>query len=449
MEEHGQETVRQATKTPTGLWTAAAVLAGVVAVVASLASTNTPLAASRSASAADRSSRDAAPDRAGALEARVDANPDDWQAWAALGAAYVDRAKNGADPSAYPLAEAALDRADALRAEPTWEIVAGRAALAAGRHDFGLALELAEQAEALKPLSAFIAGVRVDALTELGRYDEAVAAAQRMVDLRPDLSSLARVSYQRELHGDLDGAVDAMEAAMRAAGTTADRSFAAYHLGEIEWSRGRLGAAATHYADALRHDPGAASAIAGLGKVDAARGNLASAIERYNAATKSFLDPELLKELGELHLAAGEPRAAERAFAAAAHANAQQARFGVGVNLEIALLSADLDRDLDAGLAAAEAEWARRQSVHVADALAWQLFRNGRYEEALAMSDQALRIGTRHAGFHFHRAEILRALGRVADAGREYDAARSMNPHFSFALAPLLERRASDLLPTP
>ena len=39
-------------------------------------------------------------------------------------------------------------------------------------------------------------------------YDDlkvrAVKAAQRMVDLRPDSSSYARVSYRRSLHGDTE-----------------------------------------------------------------------------------------------------------------------------------------------------------------------------------------------------------------------------------------------------
>lgn len=441
----------EAPKTNDRRWIAMIGIVGLVAILAGFGSAAPALTGSDAgkSSIRDEAAASETEDRAAELERRVEADPKDWKAWAALGAAYVDRAKNGADPSAYPLAEAALGRGAALRTEPTYEIVAGRAALAAGRHDFRLALELAEQAEALKPLSAFVAGVRVDALTELGRFPESVAATQAMVDRRPNLSSLARVSYQRELHGDIEGAVAAMEEAMRAAGTPGDRSFAAYHLGEVEWGRGRLDAAAAHYQEALRHDPASSSAIAGLGKVEAARGDVKAAIARYETATASFPDPELLKELGELHVAANDAGAAEKAFAAAAHANAEQARYGVGVNLEIALLSADLNRDLEKGLAAAEAEWARRQSVHVADALAWQLFRNGRHAEALAMSDEALRIGTRNAAFLFHRAEILRSLGRSADALRAYEDARSINPYFSFALAPLLEQRIAELTATP
>ncbi|MBP0460670.1 hypothetical protein JFN87_24785, partial [Streptomyces bomunensis] len=44
-------------------------------------------------------------------EARVRAHPDDAKAWAVLGSAYVARGVQQADPSSYPLAERALDRA--------------------------------------------------------------------------------------------------------------------------------------------------------------------------------------------------------------------------------------------------------------------------------------------------------------------------------------------------
>ena len=43
----------------------------------------------------------------------------------------------------------------------------------------------------------------VDANNELGRYPQALKATQQMVNLRPNLASLSRVSYERELHGDL------------------------------------------------------------------------------------------------------------------------------------------------------------------------------------------------------------------------------------------------------
>src|SRR5205809_319461 len=64
------------------------------------------------------------------------------------------------------------------------------------------------------------------------------------------------------------------------------------------------------------------------------------------------------------------------------------------------------------------AEWNRRHSVLVADALAWALYTNGKYAEARTYSVRALALGTRNASFWFHRGMIERALGHRA-AGRD------------------------------
>jgi tetratricopeptide (TPR) repeat protein len=376
------------------------------------------------------------------LQRKVVDHPRDAGAFAALGAAYVNEARISSDPSAYGKAERALDRSVALQPDGNWQALAGQAALAAGRHDFGTALAFAEQARALQPQSSFILGITVDALTELGRYPEAVDATQAMVDLRPNLGSYARVSYQRELHGDVEGAVEAMELARQASSSAADIAFAEYYLGELAWHRGDVDNAAGHYRSALRADPTAVQALAGLGKVSAARGDIDRAIARYERAVATFPDPEVIKELGELYVVAGQPRLAEKRFGQAAAANAEQAAGGVDINLETALFSADHGVKLDDGLAAARAEWDRRHSVHVADALAWQLFAHGNYDEALTYANEALRLGTKSAQFHFHRAEIERALGQHDRARADYRTALSINPHFSF----LHEARAKQAL---
>ena len=51
-------------------------------------------------------------------------------------------------------------------------------------------------------------GLLGDALMEQGRLGEAVAAYQRMVDLRPGLQSYSRIAHVRWLKGDLDGAIE-------------------------------------------------------------------------------------------------------------------------------------------------------------------------------------------------------------------------------------------------
>lgn len=90
------------------------------------------------------------------------------------------------------------------------------AGVMASQHRFDVALEHAEKAVALNPYNAAVRGIQVDALVELGNLDKAVQACDAMVALRPDLKSYSRVSYLRERHGDLTGAIEAMELAASA-----------------------------------------------------------------------------------------------------------------------------------------------------------------------------------------------------------------------------------------
>ena len=130
---------------------------------------------------------------------------------AELAAAYLQKARESGDPSFYSRADGVLSRALARGPADPAELTEA-AALAAGRHDFRDAERLARRARALAPDSIGAFAVQVDALVELGRYRDAERTLQRMVDLKPNLPSYARVSYFRELTGDLTGAAQALRA---------------------------------------------------------------------------------------------------------------------------------------------------------------------------------------------------------------------------------------------
>ena len=170
--------------------------------------------------------------------------PTDWQAFASLGLAYVQQARVTADPSYYPKAEGVLERSLGLERNDNFAAMVGMAALAAARHDFAGALRWGEQAQAINPYNGNVYGVIGDAQVELGRYQDAFATFQTMVDTRPGVASYARVSYARELMGDVPGAIKAMVAARDIAGTPADSAWASYQLGELYFNQGDLDDAA-------------------------------------------------------------------------------------------------------------------------------------------------------------------------------------------------------------
>ncbi len=176
--------------------------------------------------------------------------------------------------------------------------------------------------------------------------------------------------------------------------------------------------------------------FAGLAKVAWARGHLQEAIDGYTDVVARYPAPEYVIALGDLYAAAGRPEQADRQYALV-HAEEQLFRAnGVNIDLELALFDA-AHGDPAGALAAARDEWAKRQSVHVADAYAWALHADGRDAEAAVYARKAMALGYRNALFAFHAGMIQLELGNRAEARRLLSEAVRINPHFSIQYAPL------------
>jgi len=417
-----------------GLLAASIFLAGGIGLLRSSRTDPAPLrAAAEIDSATVISPADAGTSVAGTialLQQRLQSDPDDAGALASLGLAYVQQARITLDPSYYPKAEGALDRSLQLQPQDNSDALVGMAALTAARHDFTASLEWARQAREAAPGDAAVYGVVGDAQLELGHYDAAFHSYQRMVNTRPDLGSYARVSYARELLGDMSGAVAAMRAAGRVAGTPADIAWTSFQLGELAFNAGQLSTAATAYRRGFDADPSYVANAAGLAEVAWARGDRDVAIARYERVVAQLPLPEHVIALGDAYAAMGDIEAARERYDLVRVQQQLEGSNGVNTDLELALFDADHGRPA-AALRAARAEWQRRTSVHVADALAWALLANDRPDEAWVYAKRALSLGTRNASFFFHAGMIRLALGD-RDGARSYlSDALATNPHFS------------------
>ena len=376
---------------------------------------------------------------------RLSVAPDSAAAMAALASAYLMRARENADPTLFERADALLAAAAGVHPdEPEVVLVAGTLALT--RHDFAEALVLGLRAIELSPYRPAAHGVLVDALVELGRYDEAIVAAQQMVDLRPDLSSLSRVSYLRELHGDLDGAVAAMRQAVAAGAPRGEATaWSEVQLGNLLFAQGDLLGAEQAYGHAGQRIEDYAPALAGMGKVLAAAGDLDGAASSYEAALRATPLAEYAIALGDIYTKVGDTDRAAAQYAVADAIGRLFVASGVRMDLELAVFQADRGGDLDAALAAARAEHALRPSVTVADALAWVEHRAGHQEDALAHSREALWLGTRDPLVLYHAGVIAQANGDDVAARRLLGESAALNPRFSLLWAGDLAARLAAL----
>ena len=377
------------------------------------------------------------------LERAVRSRPDDVRSLILLGYAYQQRWRETADASNLPRSEAVLRRA--ARVDPTDPLaVTGLGSLALIRHDFRAALAIGRRAQRLAPSSARTHGVVGDALLELGRYEEAFRAFERMVALKPSIASYARIAYARELLGDLPGARAAMQLAADAAfGQREPGAWANVELAKLDLRAGRLARAERHLRIALRLLPEYVFAAEQLARVEAARGNLPRAIGLARRAADAVPLPQFVALLADLHERDGDVRAARRQVATVGAIDRLLAANGVRTDVESAVFDADHRIRPATLVARARAARADRPSILGDDALAWALARTGRCDEARAWSNRSLRLGTRDALLYFHRAEIERCAGARAAARGWARKAIALDPAFSVRWAPVARRLAA------
>jgi tetratricopeptide (TPR) repeat protein len=371
------------------------------------------------------------------LEAQVQAQPRDARLLTQLGFAYQLRWRETADPSYLPRSAAALRQAVRFGVEDA-DATLGLGSLALIQHEFREALHYGRAARTLLPGSSRPYGVIGDALVELGRYDEAFAAFERMVTLRPSLASYARIAYARELVGDREGALEAMRLALdAAAGQPEPTAWAHVELAKLELALGRAPVARRHALAALRVSPGYPNARVELARVDAAAGRLDAAIAGARRAADAIPSSQSLALLADLLERDGRAAEARRQRETIAVIDRIVEANGIQVDLESAVTRADnLTRPGETVELARRAR-AARPSIYGDDALAWALARAGRCAEAVPLARRALRLGTEDGLLWFHLGYAQGCAGNEAEMHEAYRRAVALHPEFSVRWAPV------------
>jgi len=340
------------------------------------------------------------------MEARLRADPHQPGAAVLLADALLRQARAGDDGRAASRAGEVLGAV--LKDDPgQYDALRLLGAVHLSRHRFKEALELGRRARDQRPEDAWNYGVIGDALIELGDYDQAFDAFNTMVTMRPSADAYARVSYARELQGDLPGALKIMRLAESA--TTAHdleaKAWYAAHTGELYLRLDQLDAAEREYRRAVFLFAGYPHAMVGLGKVRAARGDCDGALDIFMAQLKRTPTLDLAARIGDIFAARAQDDEAERYYQLAEELAGPAA---VQTEAALALFLAERNRKLPEAIRIAQAVAATRRDIFTEDAVAWALYKNGRLDEAFAASQRALRTGTSDGRILEHAAEIRR-----------------------------------------
>jgi tetratricopeptide (TPR) repeat protein len=339
-----------------------------------------------------------------ALKAAIAKDPNDAKSALAIAAMFIQEARISGNYAYYDMA-AMKTVNNVLAMDPNnFEALVYKSLIYYSQHHFADGLATAEKAKNINPYNAYVYGLMVDGNVEMGNYDSAIANSDRMVAIRPDLTSYSRISYIREIFGDYTGAIQAMKMAVEAGGPGDEYT---------EWSRVQLGSllektgdyknAAQLYRISLNLRPGYPFALGGLGRIQMANKNYDSAIFYFKNASNAIDDYSIKEALATAYKLAGKKSEAEKLSAEiinelSANAKAGNTDENIGHYADRELAYAYLNsNDKDKALEHALMEYNRRPgNIDVNETVAWVYYNRGEIDKAIPFIQSALKTHSKN-----------------------------------------------------
>ena len=359
--------------------------------------------------------------------------------WVNLGDALAQKLRDSANLKYYDYAEMAYRHA--LQLDPkSVDAMTGMAWVVGGRHVFDQSIEWANRALKIDPRNAPARGIIGDAALELGDYARAFDEYQKMMDLRPDLSSWSRGAWLLWLTGNPSKAQWLMQKAIKAGAPYAENTiWCRARLATMLFQEGALLPAEQVLAPALAAAPRNTQVLLVAGHIAVARHDFATATRYYQTVLNTGPNHEALAALGDLSAANGEQEKAEVYYKKVEALHAGHLATGGHSHMLMAKFYADHDRNLVEALRLAEQRKLTR-NVLEADVLAWVYFKSGDLPHARDAIKRALSRNTPDAEMHYHAGMIAVASGDRGAAQKELGKALSLNPKFSLLQAPIAHR---------
>ena len=231
------------------------------------------------------------------------------------------------------------------------------------------------------------------------------------------------MSYLREIYGDMPGAIEAMDYAVKAGFPGLEQTeWTRVGLGNLYEVSGDTARARAYYLIALAARPGYAYALAGLGRMEAAQKNYAKAIAYYQKARILVKDYAFTDELTDLYQLNGQPEESKKMaeesidmLAGAAKEADEDESMGHYADRELAFAYLKTN-ELDKALEHAKIEYARRpDNIDVNETMAWVLYKRGEFAEAHKYMQVARRTGSKNPVLLCRAGLILCKTGKAAE----------------------------------
>ncbi|HZG01693.1 MAG TPA: tetratricopeptide repeat protein [Chitinophagales bacterium] len=368
------------------------------------------------------------------LKEKIAQNPNDVKPRLQLAMIYMNEARITGNADYHQGVVKILD--DVIAVEPNnFEAHVFKAGTAMSLHQFKTAEALAEKAKSINPDNAYVYGILVDANVELGRYDEAVAAANKMQELKPSLEAYARVSYLREIFGDYDGAIEAMKMAVEAGAAGMESAeWARVALGDLYLNTGKLDEARAQYEAALHFRPNYPAAEIGLAKVEKANKNYDAAIGHTENAIRVVSESFYVAQLGELYALKGDEKKAQKIrndvvkLLEQGEEEQENAAMKHNSNRELAFAYLDAGKHDKALEHALNDLNIRPDNIDANELVAWINYEKGDYAAAKTHAAKMLRTNTRNANTLYKASLIYARAGDAAKAAELQQLAQATSP---------------------
>jgi tetratricopeptide (TPR) repeat protein len=373
-------------------------------------------------------------------------NPSDLKSLIGLTAIYIQEGRITGNLDYYN--KAALGTVESVLAKDAsnFEALTFKATILLSQHRFEEGLVIAKQAQKSFPLNAYVYGLLVDANVELGDYEAALEAAEKMVNIRPDIRSYARIAYLREIYGDIPGSIEAMELAI-GAGAPGDENteWCRVQLGKLYEKIGKMDFAKMQYTISAQNRENYPYALAGLAGLAAAEKKYPEALSLYLRADSLIPDHTFKEGIAEIYQLNGDTeKAKEMGKNILAYMQRYASGKKEGQNEDHELAHAYMGvGDYEKALEFALAECRRRPgNIEVNETAAIVYYEKGDFANALYYIEKALKTNCSNPGLLCHAGLIYAKNNKPGEAKKYLQKALANQP----SLPADLEKECKDVL---